>query len=206
MEQIVKQPTENEESLIDLAQQGDENAVEAIIRAYMGFIRQKSYLYFLAGGDADDVIQEGMIGLCKAIKNYRKEEGAGFRTYAEKCINNQIVSAVRKASSGKAIPLNQSVSIDIDYQDEDGNSSILEKLLIGRSENPEELLILKEKMEKLECREKSFFSPMESRVLVEFLQGKDCREIGELMGKSAKAVDNALQRIRKKLEEHLKEN
>ncbi|WP_312092638.1 RNA polymerase sporulation sigma factor SigH [Aminipila sp.] len=193
----------SDEQLAVLAQAGDELAEETLIRKYKTLIRNRSYLYFVAGADAEDVMQEGMIGLFKAIRSYKEDKKASFRTYAELCINRQILTAVKQAARLKYSPLNTSISIDNNSSDKDSDISIADTLHSSLEENPEMILIMKEKMEGLENERRTFFSDLESKVLVEFLQGKNYNEIGKVLGKSPKSIDNAIQRIRKKLEEHL---
>ncbi|QAT43534.1 RNA polymerase sporulation sigma factor SigH [Aminipila luticellarii] len=193
----------SDEQLAALAQAGDELAEENLIRKYKGAIKNKSRLYFVTGADAEDVMQEGMIGLFKAIRSYREGRNASFRTYAELCINRQILSAVKQAARMKYSPLNTSISIENKFFDESHEISIADTLYSSLQENPETIIIMREKMEGLESEGKSFFSELESKVLVEFLQGKSYNEIGKLMNKSPKSIDNAVQRIRKKLENHL---
>ncbi|MGN0710267.1 MAG: sigma-70 family RNA polymerase sigma factor [Anaerovoracaceae bacterium] len=192
----------SDEKLVALAHAGEEGATELLIRRYKTVIRNKASLYFVAGADADDVVQEGMIGLLKAIRSYDRSRNAKFRTYADLCINSQIYTAMKHAATLKNSPLNNSVSIDNDMNGEDGGT-FAELFSASTEDEPESALIFKEKMKKLEAEKAGFFSEFESRVLMGFLQGKNCAEIGETMDKSAKSIDNALQRIRKKLENHL---
>jgi len=175
----------SDEQLVVLAQNRDDLAEEILIRKYKTVIKNKSHFYFVAGADAEDVMQEGMIGLFKAIHSYKEGKNASFRTYADLCINRQILSAINNSSN------------------ENNDLSLADSLPSNFEENPESIIIMKEKMERLENQRKSFFSDLESKVLVEFLQGKNYYEIGKLMDKSPKSIDNALQRIRKKLENHL---
>ncbi|QHI72811.1 RNA polymerase sporulation sigma factor SigH [Aminipila terrae] len=193
----------NDEELATLAQAGDELAEETLIRKYKSVIKNKSHLYFVTGADSEDVMQEGMIGLFKAIRSYREGRNASFRTYAELCINRQILTAVRQATRMKYSPLNTSISIDNKISDENYDVSIADTLYSSLEENPETIIIMKEKMQGLENEGKNFFSELESKVLVEFLQGKNYNDIGKLMNKTPKSIDNAIQRIRKKLENHL---
>ncbi|MHC1722659.1 MAG: RNA polymerase sporulation sigma factor SigH [Aminipila sp.] len=193
----------SDEQLVVLAQARDDLAEETLIRKYKSLIKNKSHLYFVAGSDAEDVMQEGMIGLFKAIHSYREGKNASFRTYADLCINRQILSAVKQATRMKYSPLNTSISIDNNSSNENSDLSIADTLHSSLQENPESIIIMKEKMERLENEGKGFFSELESKVLVEFLQGKNYYEIGKQMDKSPKSIDNALQRIRKKLENHL---
>lgn len=193
----------SDEQLVTLAQARDDLAEETLIRKYKTVIKNKSHFYFVSGADAEDVMQEGMIGLFKAIHSYKEGKNATFRTYADLCINRQILSAVKQATRMKYSPLNTSISIDHNGSNENNDLSIADTLYSSLEENPETIIIMKEKMEKLENEGKSFFSELESKVLMEFLQGKNYYEIGKLMDKSPKSIDNAIQRIRKKLENHL---
>lgn len=192
-----------DEDLVDRARNNDEVAMELLIRRYKDVIKLKSQLYYMEGSDADDVMQEGMIGLFKAIRSYDREKEASFKTYADLCITRQIFSAIKQATRLKNSPLNNSVSIDSSMGDAEGDSTFAELFSASSEDEPESALILKEKMRKLEDPELNFFSEMESQVLYEYLQGRDCDEIGKSLNKSAKSIDNALQRIRKKLETHL---
>ena len=192
-----------DEDLVDRARNNDEVAMELLIRRYKDVIKLKSQLYYMEGSDADDVMQEGMIGLFKAIRSYDREKETSFKTYADLCITRQIFSAIKQATRLKNSPLNNSVSIYSSMGDAEGESTFAELFSASSEDEPESALILKEKMRKLEDPELNFFSEMESQVLYEYLQGRDCDEIGKSLNKSAKSIDNALQRIRKKLETHL---
>lgn len=192
-----------DEELVAKAQAGDDEAEEALIRKYKEVIRTKAHLYFMVGADSEDVVQEGMIGLFKAIRSYEQEKAASFRTYADVCINRQILSAVKHATRLKYSPLNTSVSLYSDDFSNKNDMSIAEWLASGTEDDPEAILIMKEKMALIEKEGKRFFSDMENKVLSEFLQGKTYTEIGQNLGKSSKSIDNAIQRIRKKLEAHL---
>lgn len=192
-----------DEELVEKAQYGDDEAEEVLIRKYKEVIRTKAHLYFMVGADSEDVVQEGMIGLFKAIRSYEQEKAASFRTYADVCINRQILSAVKHATRLKYSPLNTSVSLYSDDSSDNNEMSIAEWLASGTEDDPEAILIMKEKMALIEKEGKNFFSDMENKVLSEFLQGKTYTEIGQDLGKSSKSIDNAIQRIRKKLEAHL---
>jgi RNA polymerase sporulation-specific sigma factor len=189
--------------LVAKAQAGDDGSEEILIRKYKDVIRTKAHLYFMVGADSEDVVQEGMIGLFKAIRSYEDGKAASFRTYADICINRQILSAVKHATRLKYSPLNTSVSLYNDDSNDSGDMSIAEVLSSGAENDPVAILIMKEKMSLIEKEGKSFFSEMENKVLSEFLQGRNYNEIAMIMEKSPKSIDNAIQRIRKKLETHL---
>lgn len=193
----------SDEELVVKSRENDEVAVETLIRRYKEVIKIKSQIYYMEGADADDVMQEGMIGLFKAIRSYEPDKEASFKTYADLCITRQIFSAIKQATRMKNSPLNNSVSIDSSMRDTEGESTFAEMFSASTEDEPESALIFKEKMERLGDNGGELFSEMESRVLVEFLQGHDYNEIGRNMQKSPKSIDNALQRIRKKLENHL---
>ena len=155
------------------------------------------------GGDKEDVIQEGMIGIFKAIRQYRDDRNTSFRTFAELCITRQIISAIRKANLRKHSILNESVSLN-DEREPDGEHQPLEETLRAKEDmNPEALLMMKEVSEFLKAESGEIFSPLEKKVWARMLQGKNYREIAAELHRSSKTVDNAMQRIKKKIYGHL---
>ena len=193
----------DEELLVIQAQEGDLDAMDALIRLYIPGIRSKAGLYFMAGAEREDVMQEGLIGLFKAIRTYEAEKEASFKTYAEVCITHQIISAVKSSKTLKSQPLNDSLSIDFGIENPDGTCVTGDSPFLSSRENPENILIMKEKMQKLEKKKSQIFSEFERKVLLEFLRGKNCAQIGQLMGRTSKSVDNAIQRIKRKLQDIL---
>ena len=186
-----------DEALAALAQTGDREAEDIIIRRYVEMVRGKAHLYFIVGADSEDVIQEGMIGLFKAIHDYSGSREATFKTFAELCINRQILTAVKTASRLKHQPLNNSVSLSTPI-DETGGGTLEESIGGDMASNPEAVFMENTLSSLLTDEDSCLFSSMERKVLKEYLAGKKYPEIARSLGKSYKAVDNAMQRIRKK--------
>ena len=191
-----------DEVLAGLAQAGDREAEDILIRRYVEMIRGKAHLYFIVGADSEDVIQEGMIGLFKAIHDYSGNREATFKTFAELCINRQILTAVKTASRLKHQPLNDSVSLSTPI-DETGGGTLEESLGGDMASNPEAVFMENTLSLLLTDENSTLFSSMERRVLKEYLAGKKYPEIAKLLGKSYKTIDNAMQRIRKKINEYV---
>ena len=191
-----------DEVLAGLAQAGDREAEDILIRRYVEMIRGKAHLYFIVGADSEDVIQEGMIGLFKAIHDYSGNREATFKTFAELCINRQILTAVKTASRRKHQPLNDSVSLSTPV-DETGGGALEESLGGDMASNPEAVFMENTLSSLLTDKNSTLFSSMERRVLKEYLAGKKYPEIAQSLGKSYKAVDNAMQRIRRKISEYM---
>ena len=182
-------------------------ATDTLMERYKEVVRGKARTYFLIGADRDDVIQEGMIGLYKAIIDFRPERAGSFHTFAELCITRQIVSAVRLSSRMKHWPLNHYISLDRPVSDEDGReTSMLDLLPDTTGLSPEEILTGQEEKLRLQTAISEALSPMEQLVMQYFLQGLDYHQIAEKMGKKPKAIDNALQRIKRKTIRLLQEN
>ena len=189
------------------AQAGDTLAEETLIRNYSGIVYKKARVYFMAGADAEDVVQEGMIGLLKAVRSYDAEKNASFGTYAERCVTNQIISAIRSADRIKHKPLNTSVSLNrLVAQDgaaqgtADGTEITLEDTLrTDPADSPDEMLIIKDVAYYILNNGDNIFSDLEMKVLNEYIKGFTSGQIAERLGKSSKSVDNALQRTRKKV-------
>jgi RNA polymerase sporulation-specific sigma factor len=192
-----------DEELVVLAQNGDENAEEFLIRKYKDVVRSKAHLYFMVGADREDIMQEGMIGIFKAIRSYNKTRQASFHTFAEICINRQIITAIKRATRLKHSPLNTSVSLSRPISDKDPAKTLEETLSSNSNTDPEALFLLKEDMDYIEGNGADIFSDLELSVWNEYLQGKTYLEISEITGKSSKAIDNAIQRTKRKLELYL---
>ena len=194
-----------EEDVVLMAQAGDEAASEYIISKYRTLAKTKSHIYFIAGGEPDDVIQEGMIGIFKAIRDFDPGRDAGFRTFAELCINRQIVTAIKAANRQKYKILNESVSIDYREPGSDGDDagSLSDSMKSGEDTNPESMTLMREVVSYLKANGENIFSPMENLVWNETLKGKTYMEIAREYGKTPKAVDNALQRVKKKVMTYL---
>ncbi len=188
----------SDEKLAEMANAGDQSAESALIERYMETARAKARLYYMLGADSEDVIQEGMVGLFQAIRHYSPERGASFRTFADLCINRRILTAVKGASRLKNSPLNNSVSFDFPI-DTDSERTIGDLLTAGDSSDPELLLINGDIKRLIVNDEKGLFSALERSVIRGLAEGRDYRHIAEELGRTPKSIDNAIQRIRKKL-------
>lgn len=189
----------SDEELAALAQSGDGDALETIILRYKGLVYSRSKTYFLAGADKDDIIQEGFIGLYKAVKDFDIKKSAHFKAFAGVCVSRQIISAVKAASRKKHIPLNSYVSLDNSAFDDENDTNLLEFVNAGEVLNPEEILIDRENADGIEYKINKALSKFESGVLFHYLEGLSYQEIAEKERRDVKAVDNAIQRIKKKL-------
>ena len=188
----------SDEELIARLRDGETIIEDYLMEKYKGLVRQKARAMFLIGGDTDDLIQEGMIGLFKAVRDFQPGREATFATFARMCIDRQIYSAIQNSNRQKHLPLNSYVSLN----QEDESSPIWELSV----ENPEEIIIDQETTRDLQQKISDYLSPMENRVLDLYLKGEGYVEIGRILGKSPKSIDNALQRIRAKIREVISQN
>lgn len=188
----------SDEELIARLRDGETIIEDYLMEKYKGLVRQKARAMFLIGGDTDDLIQEGMIGLFKAVRDFQPGREATFATFARMCIDRQIYSAIQNSNSQKHLPLNSYVSLN----QEDESSPIWELSV----ENPEEIIIDQETTRDLQQKISDYLSPMENKVLDLYLKGEGYVEIGRILGKSPKSIDNALQRIRAKIREVISQN
>lgn len=205
MEQIesvtkFEQETFDEELIVELARQGDPKAQELLIRKYKNFVRSKARAYFLIGADKEDIVQEGMIGLFKAMRDYQPDKVASFRSFAELCIKRQIITAIKTATRQKHIPLNSYVSLNKPIFDEESDRTLYDLMMNSKELNPEHLLIKREELDLIEEKMGEVLSELERKVLSAYLEGKSYQEISIEMNKHIKSIDNALQRVKKKLE------
>ncbi|NLA57976.1 MAG: RNA polymerase sporulation sigma factor SigH [Firmicutes bacterium] len=192
-----------DEQLVGLVREGDELALEYMINKYKNFVRAKARSYFLIGADREDIIQEGMIGLYKAIRDFRSDKLASFRAFAELCITRQIITAIKTATRQKHIPLNSYVSLNKPIYDEESDRTLLDVLSGNKVTDPEELVISREEFIHIEQKMGEFLSELEWKVLMYYLEGKSYQEIADSLGRHVKSVDNALQRVKRKLERYL---
>lgn len=192
----------SDESLIEQYGAGDELACEELLERYKNLVRKKAKAMYIAGGDSDDLIQEGMIGLYKAIRDYENDRQASFMTFASMCINRQMCTAVTRANRQKHSPLNTYVSFyaPISGNDEEmGDVTLSDVLISEKNQNPEELFIGRETADSMESRFYEVLSDFERQVAGYYMQGEGYVEIAARLGKSPKSIDNALQRIKSKL-------
>lgn len=192
-----------DEEIVELAKGEDTYALEFIIYKYRNFVRAKARTYFLIGADREDIMQEGMIGLYKAVRDFRGDKLSSFRAFAELCITRQIITAIKTATRQKHIPLNSYVSLNRPIYDEDSDRTLLDVISGTKVTNPEDLIISKEEFGDIEEKMGEILSPLEWEVLMPYLEGKSYQEIAEDLDRHVKSVDNALQRVKRKLEKYL---
>ena len=183
-----------------LAQQGDSEATEWLLNKYKNFVRSKARSYFLVGADHEDIVQEGMIGLFKAFRDFNPDKLASFRAFAEICVTRQIITAIKTATRQKHIPLNSYVSLNKPIYDEESDRTLLDVITERRATNPEELIIGQEDLSSINDRIGEVLSDLEWEVLTAYLEGKSYQEIAQELGRHVKSIDNALQRVKRKLE------
>ncbi|MFP4497743.1 MAG: RNA polymerase sporulation sigma factor SigH [Vulcanimicrobiota bacterium] len=196
---------ESDEEIVKLAKNGDEMATEYLINKYKNFVRVKAKSYFLVGADREDIIQEGMIGLYKSIRDYRADKLSSFRAFAELCITRQIITAIKTATRQKHIPLNSYISLNKPIYDEDSDRTMLDILSGTKVTDPEEVFISHELSDDLREKIQENLSELESRVLMSYLEGKSYQEMAKELDRHVKSIDNALQRVKRKIEKTLGE-
>ncbi|MBP1153539.1 MULTISPECIES: RNA polymerase sporulation sigma factor SigH [unclassified Paenibacillus] len=192
-----------DEDLVEAVRDGNSDALEYLINKYKNFVRAKARSYFLIGADREDIVQEGMIGLYKAIRDFRGDKLASFKAFAELCITRQIITAIKTATRQKHIPLNSYVSLDKPIYDEDSDRTLLDVICGSRVSDPEELIINQEEFSGLEDKMGEILSDLERRVLMLYLDGRSYQEIAVDLDRHVKSIDNALQRVKRKLERYL---
>lgn len=192
-----------DEQLVRRVQVGDLHALDYLIHKYKNFVRAKAKSYFLIGADREDIVQEGMIGLYKAIRDFRGDKLTSFKAFAELCITRQIITAIKTATRQKHIPLNSYVSLDKPLYDEDSDRTLLDILCGAKVADPEELMINQEEFDDIEVRLSEILSNLERQVLRLYLDGQTYQEIAVSLKRHVKSIDNALQRVKRKLERYL---
>jgi len=192
-----------DEELVSQARDGSEVALEALINKYKNFVRAKARSYFLVGADREDIIQEGMIGLYKAVRDYRDDKLSSFRAFAELCVTRQIITAIKTATRQKHIPLNSYISLNKPIYDEDSDRTLMDVISGAHISDPEELVINREEFNDIENKMGEILSDLEWQVLVSYLEGRSYQEIAVELNRHVKSIDNALQRVKRKLEKYL---
>lgn len=192
-----------DEEIVLTAKSGNVPATDFIIEKYKNFVKSKARTYFLIGADKEDIIQEGMIGLYKAIRDYDIDKSASFRSFAEICITRQIITAIKTATRQKHIPLNSYISLNKPAHDDDTERMLIDVIAENDKLNPEEIMISRERFSSILEKMSEVLSKYEWRVLKLFLEGKSYSEIAKKLSKSEKSIDNALQRIKKKVEKYM---
>lgn len=191
--------TLSDEQLVLLSAEGNSEAEETILKRYKNCVKSKTRAYYLIGADNDDIVQEGMIGLYKAVRDYNPNKNITFKTFADVCITRQILTAIRTANRNKHNPLNSSISMNAPVFNEDSGTTVMNLLQHGSVSNPEEIYIIDETLKEVKIEISKKLSGFENRVLEFYLEGLSYVEISETMNKSIKSIDNALQRIKRKL-------
>ena len=187
-----------DEEIVALAQNNDDEALTFLLDKYKNFVRSRARSYFLIGADHEDIVQEGMIGLFKAIRDFKPVRLASFRAFAELCVKRQIITAIKTATRQKHYPLNSYVSLNKPLYDEESDRTLLD-VIEGRITNPEDLFISQEELEHIQSEISVMLSPFEQEVLQAFLDGKSYQEIAVMLDRHVKSIDNALQRVKRKL-------
>ena len=193
----------DEEIVLEAKENANNIALDYLINKYRNFVRAKARSYFLIGADREDIIQEGMIGLYKAIRDFRNDKLSSFRAFAELCVTRQIITAIKTATRQKHIPLNSYVSLNKPIYDEDSDRTLLDVLSGTKISDPEELVISREEFIDIEAKMGQILSELEWKVLMSYLDGKSYQEIAIDLERHVKSIDNALQRVKRKLERYL---
>lgn len=192
-----------DEEVVEDARNGNFLALEYLINKYKNFVRAKARSYFLIGADREDIVQEGMIGLYKAIRDFKPHKLSSFRAFAELCITRQIITAIKTATRQKHIPLNSYVSLNKPIYEDESDRTLLDVLAGTRISDPEELVISQEEFNSIEAKIGELLSDLEWEVLTSYIQGKSYQEIAVDLDRHVKSIDNALQRVKRKLEKYL---
>lgn len=196
---LEKYRDKSDDELLLLVRGGDSDAEEYLIRKYKDAARTRAHLYFMMGGDREDIVQEGMIGIFKAIRDYDPDKQASFHTFVELCISRQIITAIKQAGRMKHSPLNTSVSLSRPVSEDENGSTLADTLSSDSNTDPETMLLLTEIIDYVTSQDSKVFSDMEMTVWMEYIRGKSCSQIAEEMGKTPKSVDNAIQRTKRKI-------
>ncbi len=195
-----------DEEIVELAKHGNVSALEYLINKYKNFVRAKAKTYFLVGADKEDIVQEGMIGLFKAIRDFKDDKLVSFKSFAEICVTRQIITAIKTATRQKHMPLNSYVSLNKPVFEDDGERTLMETINHDTVSDPEMLFISKEELNRIEGKINEILSPLELEVLHFYLQGRSYQQIAVILSKEVKSIDNALQRVKKKIEKYLVES
>lgn len=193
----------DEGDVVEEAQKGNKAALEFIIDKYYSFVKAKARSYFLIGADKEDIVQEGMIGLYKAIRDFKSDKLSSFKAFAELCITRQMITAIKTATRQKHIPLNSYVSLNKPIFEEESDRTLMDVVSSECISDPEELIINREEYVNIENKIGEMLSDLEWEVLISYLDGKSYQEIAVDLRRHVKSIDNALQRVKRKLERYL---
>jgi len=198
---------DSDESLVEFARLGSDTAIVVLLTRYRHYARAKARAYFLAGADKEDIVQEGMIGLYKAIRDFDPDQNTAFRAFAELCITRQIITAIKTATRQKHQPLNSYVSLNRPLgNNEDDDRSLADSIETREVADPAELVISAEEVQTIKAQMGAVLSPFEVEVLEHYIDGRSYQQIADMLGRHVKSIDNALQRIKRKLERHIAQN
>lgn len=203
MKVFLEYKDKSDEEIVAQAKMGNNRAQEYLISKYENFVKSKAKSYFLIGADKEDIYQEGMIGLYKAIRDFNPEKSTSFKAFAEICVIRQIITAIKTATRQKHIPLNTYISLNKPIYEEESERTLLDVLAGLKISDPEELMISKEQMNYIEEKISKVLSGLELEVLTSYLDGKSYQEIASDLERHSKSIDNALQRVKRKLEKCL---
>ena len=203
LEKFLEFKDKSDEEIVIEAKSGDNRAQDYLISKYENFVKSKAKSYFLIGADKEDIYQEGMIGFYKAIRDYKPDKSTSFKAFAEICVTRQIITAIKTATRQKHIPLNTYVSLNKPIYEEESERTLLDVLAGIKISDPEELIISKEQLDYIEDKIENVLSDLELEVLTSYLDGKSYQEIACDLERHSKSIDNALQRVKRKLEKYL---
>ncbi|WAM31062.1 RNA polymerase sporulation sigma factor SigH [Caldicellulosiruptor naganoensis] len=192
-----------DEELVKYSREGIKEATEELLNRYQNLVKAKCRMYFLIGAEKDDIYQEGMIGLFKAVRDFDESKYPTFRLFAELCITRQVITAIKTASRQKHIPLNTYISLNKPVYEENDERTLLDTIANSLISDPEEVMITKEEFENTLNAITGCLSPFEYKVLNLYLEGRSYQEIAVMINKDVKSIDNALQRVKKKIEKYL---
>ncbi len=192
-----------DEELTEDAKNGDKDALEYLLKKYKDLVEVKVGKFFIVGAEREDIVQEGMIGLYKAIKSYNKEKESSFKSFANMCIERQLITAIKTSNRQKHIPLNSSISLNANAYDEDSDVELLEKLNAQTLEDPLETITKREYYKDIETKMDKSLSDFEKQVLKRYARGESYTYIAKKLEAPVKSVDNAIQRIRKKANKNI---
>lgn len=193
----------DEEIVLDAQSNDNVLAQEYLLHKYRNFVRAKARSYFLIGAEREDIIQEGMIGLYKAIRDFKSDKQSSFRAFAELCVTRQIITAIKTATRQKHIPLNSYVSLNKPIYEEESDRTLLDIISGVKVPNPEDMVISREEFDDIENKMNDILSDLEWKVLMSYLDGKSYQEIALELNRHIKSIDNALQRVKRKLEKYI---
>ncbi|OAH57920.1 MULTISPECIES: RNA polymerase sporulation sigma factor SigH [Bacillaceae] len=192
-----------DEDLIERVHNGDSESSDFLINKYRNFVRAKANRYFLIGGDKDDIVQEGMIGLYKAIRDFKEDKLISFVAFAELCITRQIITAIKTATRQKHGPLNSYISLDKPIYDEGSDQTMMDVIAGAKTMDPAIVIIHREEAKDIEMKIAELLSEFERKVWDLYLEGQSYREISIELDAHVKSIDNAIQRVKRKLDQYL---